>query len=373
VVIILTSVMVSIYGIHDIFNYYHPIYLMIALWFGFGITDLLNFVEKRVGDWLGGELRLLTPGFRKGVVFIVLLIIPITLFQRNIDRIDKHAHANTKDYAYYLLDRVEPNAVIMADFWSRWPLLYVQLVEGYRTDVRIVSKVDLAGVQSTEELAEGYLEDSEGVYIAQRDNDRLGPEFERLEKQLLAPYLIHSLPTDVIPAPKYKDLLIPRGAVYKILEGKRSQKFDTFHDQGLEIRIGDELVLDDAQIDKSTLKIGESYTIQYVWALADKTAEDYWVDVLFTSPQGGVETIEGYPVWLQSHWIGGGSHPTSQWKPEEKMYERYEGIVPRRVEPGTYQLRLLVYEKGPREGFVPAEGPWTAGGKIILQEIRVVP
>jgi hypothetical protein len=75
---------------------------------------------------------------------------------------------------------------------------------------------------------------------------------------------------------------------------------------------------------------------------------DYWVDLLFTDAEGNVATREGLPIWLHSHWVGGGALPTSEWAAGSLMREQYDGLVPRSVAPGTYYLRAFLYEDDER-------------------------
>ena len=75
---------------------------------------------------------------------------------------------------------------------------------------------------------------------------------------------------------------------------------------------------------------------------------DYWVDLLFTDAEGNVATREGLPIWLHSHWVGGGALPTSEWAAGSLMREQYDGLVPRSVAPGTYYLRAYLYEDDQR-------------------------
>ena len=48
IVILFAAVMISIYGIHNIFNYFQPIYLMIGIWLGCGVSHILAFVDEGV-------------------------------------------------------------------------------------------------------------------------------------------------------------------------------------------------------------------------------------------------------------------------------------------------------------------------------------
>ena len=373
IIVLLTGVMVSVYGIHDIFNYYHPIYLMVAIWFGIGTAWLLSMINEGLAFLNGQRFWILGPAGRRLVAVILLLLVPLTLAKRNYDLVNKSQHRDARDFALYLLNRVEPGSVILADFWTSWPLKYVQLIEGVRRDVQVFPAFRSGSDQTPEEVAAAFLERGFKVYYTQRDENDLGGEIGSLDKVLVAPYAVHSMTTDVVPAPEYKDLLVPRGAVFRLLNDPEKALSEERFTQDVEIAIGEDLVFKGLVMEDTDLHPGEPFQIQYGWELKRETDHNYWVDVLFADEGGGVATVKGFPVWLHSHWVGGGSHPTSEWLPGRTLVETYDGIVPRRVNPGKYQITLVVYRDAPRENFQPARGPSTEEGKILMNTVTVYP
>jgi len=114
---------------------------------------------------------------------------------------------------------------------------------------------------------------------------------------------------------------------------------------------------------KASVTPGEAFQFTYYWTLAAETDIDFWVDILFTDEEGNVTTKAGFPTWLQSHWLGSGAYPTSEWKSGEIVMETYYGLVPRGVQPGRYYIRAFLYQGGPRQdpvsvagGLLPEEG-----------------
>ena len=60
-VTLFAAVMVSVYGIHNIFNYFQPIYLMIGILFGVGTKMILTFASEGLYRFKQLRLTILTP------------------------------------------------------------------------------------------------------------------------------------------------------------------------------------------------------------------------------------------------------------------------------------------------------------------------
>lgn len=373
IVALFTAVVISIYGIHDIFNYFLPIYLMVGIWFGVGVASLLNWVGESLPPALQSQFEFLTPRRRVLLFSLLALTIPFYLLLRSWPVMDRSDHHDPMDFARYIFDRVEPGAVVLVDFWSWTPLLYGQEVRGIGRDVAVIPAHSLRDVD-VPSLIEDFMAAEIPVYIASRQEDRITEQEGEYRVQLLAPYSIHSLTTDVVPAPQYKDLLIPRGSVSQAVPFGKDLTVDRVpSEHQISASIGEELWLLGFHFEPQQLRPGDPFQVHYYWRLESASRTNYWVDVLFTDERGGVDTLGGFPLWLHSHWLGGGAYPTSEWPVGETVREVYDGLVPRRVKPGTYQIRLLIYEKGVREGFIPASGPLTMEGRVLAGEVVIKP
>ena len=363
-VCLLTSVMISIYGIHNIFNYFLPIYLMAGIWIGCGVAQALEFVEERLSGvkWLRFEF--LTSRRRAFLLFLLALTMPLSLLRANFRLLDRSQHRDAQDFATYLLSTVEEDSIILADWWSWTPLLYAQVVEGKGAKVYPLPALSDRGLD-LEAFLDGLLEAGAKVYVARRWEDSPQEKIGSHPLQLLAPYLIHSMTTDLAPLPEFKDLLVPRGAVFEVLTGSPDLVVDGVPpEHRLEADFDADVSLLGFHSDKASLRPGEDFQFTYYWTLHADTDTDFWVDILFTDEDANVATKAGFPIWLQSHWVGGGAYPTSEWTPGDIVKESYFGLVPHGVKPGVYYVRAYLYSGGPRFEPVPASG--AAGEQGVL-------
>ena len=360
------GVMISIYGIHNIFNYFQPIYLVLAIWFGVGVQQALTAAVGRVGARMGDRLQLLTPQRRELLATALLAGLPLVLFGRSFNIVDRSRHREASDFAHWLLARVEPRSVILADFWSWSPLLYAQVVEGQGRSVLVTNALSQVGLDQQALIADL---NSQGipVYVAYGidDSPRLEVDLTRLE--LIAPFVIHYYPTYGLPLPEFKDLLVPKGSVYRAIPGQLDLTVPKVPPEAQQqAEFGEHLRLRGFRIQPQQIAPGEPFRAEYFWSLESDTDQDYWVDVLFTDEAGNIATRLGLPIWLHSHWIGGEAAGTSTWELGQIMRESYDGLVPRSVRPGKYWIWATVYADPELEGRIgPKDG-------VRLGEITVV-
>jgi hypothetical protein len=368
---ILTVVMISIYGIHNIFNYFLPIYLLLSVWIGYGANYLLIWVDRQLPSSLEVRFEILTPQRRMLLVSLLMLMIPLVLLSRNFQPLDRSQHRNAKDFANYLLSSLEENTIVLADFWSWAPLKYSQLVEGKGSGVAVLSALSDPNLDQ-EHFLDGLLEAGAQVYVTVSTEDSPRLKIDRARLQLVAPYVIQGMTTPRQPLPEFKDLLVPNGMVYQAVSEPTDLVVDSVPNENrLEVEFEDGISLVGFDINRTVIAPGEVFRAKYYWQLVSDTDVDYWVDVLFTDEDGNVATKLGFPLWLHSHWVGGFVNPTSKWNLGAIYREVYDGLVPRDVHSGLYQIRALLYRGGVREDRVEVEGPTSLEGGVLLGYIRV--
>ena len=101
-----------------------------SIWIGLGVTGVIELLRETVG-----KNRMVSYGMI-GALFLAL---PVWMGYQNYPSHDRSERYVARDYAYNLLQSVEPNAILFTNGDNdTFPLWYLQEVEGIRTDVRVV-------------------------------------------------------------------------------------------------------------------------------------------------------------------------------------------------------------------------------------------
>ncbi|MBT3210194.1 MAG: DUF2723 domain-containing protein [Bacteroidetes bacterium] len=105
-------------------------YYAFTIWIGLGLLAIysgLNEYLPKMGNSIIATL-------------VCLLLVPGIMAKENWDDHDRSGRYTARDFAYNYLDSCEPNSVLLT-FGDNdtFPLWYVQEVEGYRTDVRVMN------------------------------------------------------------------------------------------------------------------------------------------------------------------------------------------------------------------------------------------
>lgn len=104
-------------------------FMVFAMWVGFGIYAIYDFLSKKIDAKMALPLTLSAA----------LLASPVLMAKENWDDHDRSEKYTALAMAKAYLDSVEPNGIIFTiGDNDTFPLWYLQEVEGYRTDVRVV-------------------------------------------------------------------------------------------------------------------------------------------------------------------------------------------------------------------------------------------
>ncbi len=105
-------------------------FYVFAIWVGLGVVALYDLLKSRVK----------TPALAYGVSAIMLLAVPVNMVAQNWDDHDRSDRWMARDTARAYLDSCAPNAILFTNGDNdTFPLWYLQEVEEYRTDVRVVN------------------------------------------------------------------------------------------------------------------------------------------------------------------------------------------------------------------------------------------
>ncbi|MFP5261660.1 MAG: protein O-mannosyl-transferase family [Blastocatellia bacterium] len=114
--------------------YYLPTFIAMAVAAGVG------------ADWLvrPARFRWLPVNLTRAVAVCLVVVIPLTAFASNLPYNDRSRYYIARDYADNILSTVEPNGMLLTLDWQVYsPLLYLQRVEGRRTDVVAIDLLQL--------------------------------------------------------------------------------------------------------------------------------------------------------------------------------------------------------------------------------------
>ena len=324
----LTAYIILTYKIHDIFDYFIPIHLMLGIWLGVGVHQATHWAGSMSERILGVRMRVLTPVVRRYALYTLVLALPLGLFLNNFHRLDRSQDYEAYDFAVNAMSMMPQNAVVVADWWTYHPLFYQQVANGVRRDLgltEILSTTDFDSVS----LVKLMLNEGEIVYVAEgvtADSIELSREFTLLPVALQA---ITSPLTRSLPLPEHKDLLVAKRSLYRVLKEKPPlQSGEVPQGSEREITFGGTITLQGLVIREAEVERGGAFATDYYWRLDRDTEEVLHVRVGFVDGQGRAQLKQGFPLWFQAFQIGGGIHPTSEWAPGQTARESYQTLVP---------------------------------------------
>ena len=112
-------------------------FLAFSLWVGIGAGGLLQLVYEAVEDRISGLSQALPL---LGAGLLVFLAVPGWMTLENYGDHDRSEDYVPRDYAHNMLSSVAEDAIVFTNGDNdTYPLWYMQEVEGYRTDVRVVN------------------------------------------------------------------------------------------------------------------------------------------------------------------------------------------------------------------------------------------
>jgi hypothetical protein len=364
------GLLVLTYMIHNVFNYFIPAYLMVGVWIGYGVDAILSLVTRRAS--LGAfRLSVVRPGLRWSLAALVMASLPLMLFARSLPVVDRNHDYSAYDFARTTLERVEPNSTIVTDSWTASPLWYVQLVEGYRRDV-FVSPVFSAPGEDVGAFVARQFKKGRPVYVAEGLRDDLDAIRDEYYVQPVVLNGIETMLTDVLPKPEYKDDLVPRGSLYRVLQDPPTlSAAEVPPSARVDMPFGDAVSLVGFSTEPEIARRGDIVKVSYYWRLEAPAEEDLQATVFFTNQDETLRLRYGFPLWWQSYELGEGFYPTSRWDVGEIVKEDYYLLVPRSLEPGPYYLRMRV-QKGTPELTTSAAEDEAASSARLVDDVLLV-
>ncbi len=336
-VVFLDALVVEAYSIHNIYNYLTPGYLALCVLVGVGAAWIIDVVRR-------ADASSVRPWLRTAALGSLLALLPLALLAKNHARVDRSSDYAAHDFAAQTLAHLPDRAVVLTDTWTASPLWYVQMVEGQRRDVLVspifsVPGEDVAAFAREQEAA------GRPVYVAQGLRTPLADLRRTFSVQPVLTDGIERMLTDVLPKPAYRDDLAMTGTLYRLYAtapDPRATAVPSGAEQDVPFSQG--VTLAGFEEDQSTVERGTLAEFSYYWRADAPLSDDLSATTLFFDASGQAASVRGFPDWSQTRVIGEGALTTSAWKPGDLVRESYFVLVPRSIAPGTYQIRLAVFD-----------------------------
>lgn len=117
--------------------FYTPGFMYFAIMIGSGLAYLL----ARAGKMSSGSVN--RGAFERALFYAVaaaVMLMPVITIASNFDRNDRRGNYLPRDYAYNILNSCDRGAILFTNGDNdTFPLWYIQLVEGIRSDVKVVN------------------------------------------------------------------------------------------------------------------------------------------------------------------------------------------------------------------------------------------
>lgn len=120
---------------------------------------------------------------------------------------------------------------------------------------------------------------------------------------------------------------------------------------------GDLLNLQDAQV-VSSARAGDTLHIDLWWSALEPLPLDYSVGVFVLDSNGVVRAEHNAPP---------GNNPTTQWQPDQLMFDRHTFNLPADLPPGDYSIAVKVYWYGDQQPLSVNSNPLAIIGQLAVQ------
>ena len=307
------------FSIFDIHIYYLPLHLVWAAFIAVGAAGILGFA-----GWLMSRIPASVvspkPAWRYGPAAALLMALPAVLLFEYLPRVDGRQDYGSERFARAVFKQAEPNALVLADWWTIAPMGYLKYIEGQRDDLIMFA--------------------APSIYA---DTDFLDFSQESFLRNYRVIYFVEML-TYRIDLLRKKYFLVPEGPVYRVYLDRPDPK-TLLADVAAEpiARFGDRIGLVRAGLGKGPLRPGECVDFTLYWApLPGFNRKVHTATLLLQRTKDGqVERI-----WQESNIIGHDLFPLDKWVPGQVLTEKHRIYLPEPVPSDTYELYVRVRERG---------------------------
>ncbi|MCS7286711.1 MAG: DUF2723 domain-containing protein [Anaerolineae bacterium] len=311
-----TLVCIPMLGEKLLFFLLLPAHLIFALWIGLGVDFLMKLALglRTSGNWpkaistglfIGSTMGLGMLGLNNYHVLEETRRAPLDFYRQSL------RGWNARRFAELTFNLVAPHSLIIADWEQATPLWYLQLIEGKRPDVQVISldeewKFDAVVEKARQEGRPVYAARAFPALYGRRFLDNVGPVIHLREEPST------HIPSEAIP---------------------------------LDLNFDGKLGLKGYKLWKISLKRGDVLPITLYWQALTPMEQAYSFSVRLVGPNGKEVIQQDRPAAVL------GCYPTFLWSPGEVIGDYYELPLKPNWPPGQYKLKVIVYHS-------PAPGVW---------------
>ncbi len=306
----------SNFSIFDVYVYYLPLHIAWAGCIAVGLEGALDLSARGMSRLQRGLVSA-APAWRYGPAVVLLMTLPFMQFTNNLHRVDGSQDFSSERFARAVAAQVEPNSLILADWWTIAPIGYLKYIEGVRTDLVMFAAPSIYAET-------GFLD------FAQTDFLRSYPAVYFVE---MLTYRMHLL--------REKAYLVPQGPVYRVFVDRPAPE-EVLADIPARpvVRFGDQVELVTPQMSSADIRPGEPSAFVLHWTPLERYNSKNHEAILV------LENEEGDRIWQESNLLGHGLYPLDEWKQGEVLKEEHRIYLPEPVPPGEYDLFVRVREHG---------------------------
>ncbi len=216
-VLVFTSLAINTLGLIMLLNFsnheprerdyfYGPGFYFFAIFIGIGASAFLVFLIDQAKESSHDLRKYIVPA---GVFLLICSVLPAGYHWHRHDRSNNYL---ARDYAYNMLASLEPDAILVTNGDNdTYPLWYIQNVEGFRTDVRVMNRMLLNTPWYVRQIRDQY--PTAPIELTDLEIERLRPVRDSKDGSIIWTYarvLDHIIKTTYWRRPFYFGVTVPR-------------------------------------------------------------------------------------------------------------------------------------------------------------------
>jgi hypothetical protein len=308
------------FSIFDIYMYYLPLHLAWAAFIAAGATVIIAFAGRQL-QRLPAAMLSPHPVWRYGPAIALLMALPAVQFFANRAKVDGSQDYSSERFARAAFKQMEPDALVLADWWTIAPMGYLKYIEGQRKDLIMFAAPSMyAGRDSLDFSQESFLRNYKSIYFVEMLTHRI----------------------DIL---RRKYYLVPEGPVYRVYLDRPAPETVLAADPmpAIIARFGDRVGLVRADLGSGPLRPGECLDLTLYWTpLEGFNHTDHTAALLLENTKDG----RLQRIWQESNVLGHDLFPLEKWQPGQVLTEKHRIYLSEPEPTGEYNLYLRVRERG---------------------------